>query len=530
MTASNPVIITQIVGFGGFTWVALYLLVRTTRLTPPMLISILALLSLGVFFGYNALNNALLPRQVYINIERWFWWSTTLPTALWFHFSSLIKEQIRHAEVTSSSLVISPWVLLVYVWAGGMIVAGTTTNLFIDYSSVTRQPGGMFYIYPGSAYLIYIAFNGVVTLGALLNFVLALRHLRQTAGPDERTLRQQLQLLTIGAVLFLIGALWLSIRYNWALPVPLIPGYLVLFIGLGVLAYTVAQFGMLLEGQNIRRDFFYNLTGVLLLNLLYVGLLMVAGQESLPMILALVALVTLTHTVFDNGRTVLDRFFFSSAERTARAEAREYATALGTRPVSLPTFAERTELIPESSESTDEDAEVLPDATEEEIPNVPKHFKDSVRRAVTNLKSPPQLAKSPLLSLKLIDEQLNQSEQEDNRLNRAAILRELLIEQIEALQPNDSASSPTGEAWRFYNVLYYPYVREISRKGALAEMRRLQEIRQRIGQHTQGTFEEVLNWLTDIDENTFYKWQRRASDTIATILWEANQKVEKSLK
>ena len=35
----------------------------------------------------------------------------------------------------------------------------------------------------------------------------------------------------------------------------------------------------------------------------------------------------------------------------------------------------------------------------------------------------------------------------------------------------------------------------------------------------------VSGWLADIDEDTFYKWQRRASDTIATILWEVNLKL-----
>jgi hypothetical protein len=252
-------------------------------------------------------------------------------------------------------------------------------------------------------------------------------------------------------------------------------------------------------------------------------------------VLALVFLVTLTHTTFDNGRAVLDRFFFSRAERAARAEAREYASALGTNPVASPVFAETV-----ADEQSDEQQDELSDdegaSSNDGMPGtrpplkVPKAFKDNVRRALTNLKSPPQLAKSPLLSLSLVEQQLVQAEREDNRLNRATTLRELLIEQIEALQPNDTASSRTGDAWRFYNVLYYPYVREISRKGALNEARRLAEIRQRNGRHERSTQEEVLAWLADIDENTFYKWQRRASDTIATILWEENHKTETGME
>jgi hypothetical protein len=105
-------------------------------------------------------------------------------------------------------------------------------------------------------------------------------------------------------------------------------------------------------------------------------------------------------------------------------------------------------------------------------------------------------------------------------------LRELLIEQIEGLRPDtDGSAHRVGEAWRFYNVLYYPYVRELSRKSALAEARRLGDERRRNGQREPGELEQVLAWLADVDEDTFYKWQRRASDTIAGILWEENHKI-----
>ena len=75
-------------------------------------------------------------------------------------------------------------------------------------------------------------------------------------------------------------------------------------------------------------------------------------------------------------------------------------------------------------------------------------------------------------------------------------------------------------------MLYYPYVRELSRKGALSEARRLSDERRRTGQREPGALEQVLIWLADVDEDTFYKWQRRASDTIAAILWEENLKHE----
>ncbi|MBC8164066.1 MAG: hypothetical protein H7Z42_22890 [Roseiflexaceae bacterium] len=56
--------------------------------------------------------------------------------------------------------------------------------------------------------------------------------------------------------------------------------------------------------------------------------------------------------------------------------------------------------------------------------------------------------------------------------------------------------------------------------AARAEARRLREQRLREGQRNPGDLEQVLSWLADVDEDTFYKWQRRASDAIAEALWQ----------
>jgi hypothetical protein len=97
---------------------------------------------------------------------------------------------------------------------------------------------------------------------------------------------------------------------------------------------------------------------------------------------------------------------------------------------------------------------------------------------------------------------------------------------IEQLRPADGASYGTTEAWRSYNVLYFPYVREISKKQAYAEAHRLAEQRRRNGIREPGELELALEWLSDIDEDTFYKWQRRASDTLATILREEEARLQ----
>jgi hypothetical protein len=263
-------------------------------------------------------------------------------------------------------------------------------------------------------------------------------------------------------------------------------------------------------------------------------MLSLTGQLSVLETLVTIALVVLTHSAYDQGRVVLDRFFFSPEEQRVRAEARAYATALGTDPVAVSDAALQRSPPQEHDDEHAADEEEPPTAPVSSPPllaadgaaspdaGVSAEFKRTVRRAITNLKSPPQLARSPLLALPLVTHRLQQDHHTDNRLNRAAVLRELLLEYIDALRPVDAAASRVSDAWRFYNVLYYPYVREISRKEALTEIRQLEAARQRNGQPHPDDLEQVLNWLVAIEDPTFYKWQRKASDIIATSLWEDN--------
>src|SRR5204863_8627860 len=105
------------------------------------------------------------------------------------------------------------------------------------------------------------------------------------------------------------------------------------------------------------------------------------------------------------------------------------------------------------------------------------------------------------------------------RLNRAIVLKEILLELLDGLRPHDGAGRVTSDAWRFYNCLYYPYVRGISRRRAPTVLRQLVERRKREG-GARSDLEQVVDWLVQANEDTFYKWQRRGSDTIAAALRE----------
>ena len=517
MPRTDPVVVAEIAGFGVFLWLGLYLMVRFVRPTAPIVASRVGLFSQAAFFGFGALTDTTLDARLLALLERASFWTTVVPVAAWFHFSNLIRRSVASAGGRRATIVFSPLDIIVYTAAGLMSLFGSISDLFVAVAPVD----GAIVIGPGSAYSFYIVYVVFAATGACFNFWRALQISPNGQRESERALRRQLQLLASGALFFLIGAFWIAVRYNWHLPVSIIPGYVCLFAGLGAIGYGVALFGLLLDGQQVGRDFLYSFTGVSLLNLAYIGLLSLTGLLFAASLLALVGLVTLTHTTFDSGRKLLDRLFFSQAEQSARTEAREYATALGTTPVAPP-LAVGVEAAESQVAEARQQAQAEVRAIEEHALKV---FKDQVRKALTGLKSPPQLAQSPLLALELVERRLALAGLQDNRLNRVAALRELLIEQIEGLRPADGLSSRTGDAWRFYNVLYFPYVRELSRKGALAEARRLAEERRRQGQHEPQELEQVLGWLADVDEDTFYKWQRRASDTIAAILWEENQKL-----
>lgn len=519
----EPVVLTQIVGFGVCLWLGLYLLVRAERRTPLIMIALVALFGQALFFGSSVLTFSARHVPTLIALERSFWWSAVIPVVAWLHFSDLIARQSFVSAPRREASVWTPLMLVIYAIAVTIVILGTLTDLFINYSQPVIVDGERYGVLErGSLYPAQIAFLGLCTTGALFNLARALGRFRRSPDPSNRALAQQLRLLVGGALLFLVGALYISSRFTWTPATSVLPGYLALFVGLAGVSYGIANFGLLLEGKNIRRDFFYQITGIVLMNLLYIALLSLSDALSIRAVLVLVGLVVLTHTTVDSGRQALDKLFFSQAEQTARAEARSYATELGTAPVSPPTL-----LHIEEQPAANDESSAQADPAEAEQPGEladEKAFKNMVRKGLTGLKSPPQLAKSPLLTLKLVEQRVAQSSMTDNRLNRVAALRELLIEQIEGLRPKDDSATHVGEAWRFYNVLYYPYVRELSRKGALAEARRLEKERQRNGQRDPGELEQVLAWLADVDEDTFYKWQRRASDTIASILWEENQK------
>lgn len=526
----DPELLVKLAGFGGFLWLGLFIVSRATTQTYFTIVGMLGMLAMALFLFSSTMignNTTGLEVESGILLARAFWWTNLLPTAFWFHMAMLIGRQAENKPPFN-------WVVgLVYSLAIFLSLVGTFSDAFLDYTHSFLLPGNHVYTDVSPGYVLIIIY--LVLINGSSFFILLKTWLiarRQTTS-RQTSLNSQLRLLVLGGFLFMVGGAWLSLNFYYKLNFYDLWGNVFLITGLVLLGYGVAHFSMLVEGQDIQRDFIYSLTLNSLVCLVYIIVLSLTGSHSTLNALVVVGLAVLSHTTFDFFRELWDKFFFNRREQLARSEARAYATAIASQPAPVQeleqaiAYSSPAPLITQDVEiSAVEAGKVEIKAASSSQPEFSqKKFNDLVRKAITDLKNPPQMIKSPLLSLATIEIRLRESEMEDNRLNRVAILREWLIQLIENLRPVGSEASGTGEAWRFYNVLYYPYVREISLKGAMVELRRFQQERRQNNRHeAPGEVERTLEWLVEIDEDTFYKWQRKASDTIASIIREQELK------
>ncbi len=171
---------------------------------------------------------------------------------------------------------------------------------------------------------------------------------------------------------------------------------------------------------------------------------------------------------------------------------------------------------------------VEPVARLQPAPAPDKAFDDAVRRALTHLCDPTKLSLSPLLRMSLVTVALQKQGHEDTRLQRVALLKILLTDLVHGLRPQQRSDGCTSAANRFYNCLYYPYVQGITRRAAPTVLRQLRERRdQEGGARTEE--ERVIEWLLQVNEDTYYKWQRRASDTIAHALREKEEALDDNM-
>lgn len=499
MSEAVPLFVLHAVGFAGFLWLGLYALTRGDRGPVATLTGATALVT-ACFFVSGALNSLQTDHRTAALLQRLTWWDNILPIALWLHLSLRLNPRAEIARWRRPAL------LGAYGLAVALSVVGMATNLVRDYTgSSILGP-----VTAGPLYPLYVAFLLGGTGVAVVNMVGLRRAVRSadagdaehegaTSGDDATTGAPlalggtEIRLLLLGGICFLLGAGYLAVNNLIQLTRYEFPAYTLLLAGLGAVGAAIVVQGALLLGKDVRRDALYSLTGLaglLILYLLADGLLVgITGLQHGIFALVLTALITCGHVLYDVLRAWLDQVFFTPSVRAERAAARAYAEALAVPPIG-----------PHPDLAT------------------VKAFDDAVRRALTHLSDPTKLATAPLLTLRIVERAIAEQGLEDNRLNRAAALREILINLLDGLRPTDG-SRVTHPSWRYYNCLYYPYVRGIGRRQAPTVLRQLQERRRREGT-PRGNLELCIEWMLQVDQDTWYKWQRRGSDTLSAAVRE----------
>src|SRR3954465_3308926 len=111
MITNNPAILAQIIGFGMFLWVGLYVLVRGARRTPLIVVSLIGLFAQAIFFGTGALTDTRADVWWFVVLERWSLWTIVVPAAAWFHFSELVARRTPdgHAPTLFPPLVVATY-------------------------------------------------------------------------------------------------------------------------------------------------------------------------------------------------------------------------------------------------------------------------------------------------------------------------------------------------------------------------------------------------------------------------------------
>jgi hypothetical protein len=295
-------------------------------------------------------------------------------------------------------------------------------------------------------------------------------------------------ILFTATLFFALGEAFLFFPSKWLPPEIALPA---IGIDLLCLGFCIAWFDAFDEGETLLPGMLRSLALTLLLVLIFAGQVgfVIAIQTGLTG--AMRALLTTTVFasaligVFGNSlEAKLDGFAFSRMRHIREA---------------------RTRLVTESVILSRKDPQIdLSALSEEERSRL-------TRRALSHFGNLTRLASSPLTQLPAIEQRLKAREAPDTTLERAAELKSLLTQSILKLKPQNGKEFDTTDEWRFYNALFFPYVKGLrpysrSQEKSLADFEK-----------------EAVDWFRAfVPERTLHNWQNAGARLIANELWESN--------
>ncbi len=338
--------------------------------------------------------------------------------------------------------------------------------------------------------IILLTFSSAVTTPNLTRWIaLALPitfligssiRLRQIFTSDSP--RPPIVILITASIFFALASAIITLPLSW-----LAQDWVMLAISLDLLClgYVVGVLDAYDEGTRLFEDALRSLAaaslGVLIFGGQVVMVMAITDNTSAPMLTLLFGLITtllVTLVFYDDIQTLLDELIFADADdlRQQRDSLRAASSGLA-RTASHP------------FDNIDD-----------------KEFARLTRRALSHYSDLNKLAASPLLQLEILEERI----EDDNVLARANALKSVLRESIEQLKPEPDIDFAPSDEWRYYNVLYFPYI-----VGLKPYSRRF------FGDDLDSAEADALEWFrTYVPERTLYNWQKTAAELIAQNLRE----------
>lgn len=295
--------------------------------------------------------------------------------------------------------------------------------------------------------------------------------------------RPPIAILLTASVFFALASALIILPLSW-----LAQDWVVLAISLDLLClgYVVGVLDAYDEGTRLFEDALRSLAaaslGIIIFGGQVVMVMAITDNTSAPMLTLLFGLITtllVTLVFYDDIQSLLDGLIFSNRDnlRQQRDSLRAASSGLARKASSHP------------FENIDE-----------------KEFARLTRRALSHYSDLNKLSASPLLQLEILEERI----EDDNVLARANALKSLLRESIEQLKPEPDVDFAPNDEWRYYNVLYFPYI-----VGLKPYSRRF------FGDDLDATEADALEWFrTYVPERTLYNWQKTAAELIAQNLRE----------
>jgi hypothetical protein len=347
---------------------------------------------------------------------------------------------------------------------------------------VTFLLGGFFLLEPAAAIAFpfsWISF--IIGLMPLFWTLMLIRDYRALLRP-----RQVTGILFLATLFFGLGEAFLFFPTKWIPPQYALPA---IGMDLLLLGFGIAWFDAFDEGETFLPDMLRSLALTFILVSIFAGQIrfVIAIQTGLTQGMETLLTTTILASVFIAvfGSTLearLDGFAFLQAPSVRETRAR---------------------LSVESAALSRKDPQIdLSTLNEEERSRL-------TRRALSHFGNLTRLASSPLTQLPAVERRLKSRAVPDTTLERAAELKSLLTESILKLKPQNGKEFDTTDEWRFYNALFFPYVKGL-RPYSRSQEKNLADVEK-----------EAVHWFQAfVPERTLHNWQNAGAKLIANELWE----------